>query len=837
MNNGFFLLLLILIFSSYSKDIIQFEFDEIRRGTLTNNEYDYYSLTLPKDLDKDSYLVIELEPSKYLDSISNIVSDPNLYVSMTEKMPSINSNTWKSERFGDETISISPSLLSPQQNIYISVHCNEKCNYILKTQFVKDIPIKENGIYNFIINPKTVTKFSFTTRENFNELYLNIISSTISSFNAYLAKENPSSTNTLVATPIIFNGYRFTINNQDTTNINTKYHLIIDNEDDRHDLTIWLQYDNEKLLVKEADILYDSISENKAHCYYYPIDYFNENKEIIISMNLFNGQGFIHMAGYNPINADSIRLTDKNKDTNYIVIQNKVIRLTKDNFKNFGTFNHNEQNFLNFCFYAEKSTSLSLKVYFLENYKRLQALNIVYAGIVIEDILPKRSLKKYKLEHFNIDQDITLYLEEKYGNPKLYLFMAKPGEENLIINNSDFEKYKRNNQIMEAKHIHNTYNLYLTKELNKCKLNKEIGLYPCYLSVIIECRGDEDCIYSFSFDHSKDPINMEQKKTYSNVISENEFDYYKIVILDESVKNLVIVLMQNTGKALLRLDSFTSESEELNLNEETQNNQFLPNLIKISSEKLKRDNLKGIFNLKVKGLSYASYSLYYYTFNNEENIDQLDHEKVSMKLEKGKIIKDIFMDTHRFKVYMYDSSTIGNKTNLFIGLVETNYINLELFVFKDLNDFSIYDEKIRGYLWKGDLKDYIYIDKNDKNYIENDILYIMIFKKQSFLSEKKEDAYTSFYLGITDENTPLLLHDGVEFKYQLNKEHPSQKFYYYFVDNGEKDQDLQISISLYYGHVSVLFEIENKIYQGKYVFDDSALITIKREDILPYCKK
>jgi len=111
----FFFLLFILIIGSYSKDIIEFEFGQIRRGTLASNEYDYYSLTLPNELDKDSYLIIELEPTKYYDYLSDIVSDPNLYVSMAEKMPSINSYTWKSERFGDETISISPSFLSPNK--------------------------------------------------------------------------------------------------------------------------------------------------------------------------------------------------------------------------------------------------------------------------------------------------------------------------------------------------------------------------------------------------------------------------------------------------------------------------------------------------------------------------------------------------------------------------------------------------------------------------------------------------------------------------------------------------------------------------------------------------
>ena len=139
------------------------------------------------------------------------------------------------------------------------------------------------------------------------------------------------------------------------------------------------------------------------------------------------------------------------------------------------------------------------------------------------------------------------------------------------------------------------------------------------------------------------------------------------------------------------------------------------------------------------------------------------------------------MDSHRFKVYIYDSSLNQDKTTLFIGLVETDNSNLELYVFKDLDDFSFRDNIIRGYLWKGHFRDYLYIDKNDKKYIENDVLYIVIFNKNNDLSTDNNDAYTSFYLGITDENTPLLLNEGVEFKLQLTTEHNSQKFFYYFM--------------------------------------------------------
>ena len=85
------------------------------------------------------------------------------------------------------------------------------------------------------------------------------------------------------------------------------------------------------------------------------------------------------------------------------------------------------------------------------------------------------------------------------------------------------------------------------------------------------------------------------------------------------------------------------------------------------------------------------------------------------------------MDNHRFKIYSYDISNISNKTDLYIDLVETDYTNLELYIFKDLNDFSINNNKINGYLWKRDYRDFVYINRKDQKYIDNDILYIMVF--------------------------------------------------------------------------------------------------------------
>ena len=126
----FFLLIIFFILVSSSNNLIELEINQIKRGSLKNNEYDYYILTLPSKFDKESYLIVELEPYKNLDDINNIISDPNLYISMTEKKPSILSNTWKSERFGDETICINPSYLNPQESFYLAVYCKEKCSKI-----------------------------------------------------------------------------------------------------------------------------------------------------------------------------------------------------------------------------------------------------------------------------------------------------------------------------------------------------------------------------------------------------------------------------------------------------------------------------------------------------------------------------------------------------------------------------------------------------------------------------------------------------------------------------------------------------------------------------------
>ena len=131
-----FLISINAILISCSPELIQLGFDLVKRGSLKNDEYDYYQLTLPKDLDNETHLIIESEPNSQLDAINNIISDPNLYISESNQNPSMDNYDWKSERFGDEIISINPKYLSSEKSFYIAVHCKIICNYILKAQLV-----------------------------------------------------------------------------------------------------------------------------------------------------------------------------------------------------------------------------------------------------------------------------------------------------------------------------------------------------------------------------------------------------------------------------------------------------------------------------------------------------------------------------------------------------------------------------------------------------------------------------------------------------------------------------------------------------------------------------
>ena len=192
----------ILIFILSTDDIKEIKLNEEKLGSLKNDEYDFYKITLPGEINKNGQLIFELHANKRLDLLNDIVSDPNLYITIDEIHPTSVTNKWSSNRFGDEIITISGQFINPFLYFHIGVHCKEKCNYILKISLVNNIKIKEKEINSFTLESKSIMKFSFTTRKTFNELSVNIVGFYKNLFSVYLAEKDPSSSNTLYGKPI-----------------------------------------------------------------------------------------------------------------------------------------------------------------------------------------------------------------------------------------------------------------------------------------------------------------------------------------------------------------------------------------------------------------------------------------------------------------------------------------------------------------------------------------------------------------------------------------------------------------------------------------------------------
>ena len=273
-SNIKYFLILFSILEIYlcSDTLMEININETKTGTLQSDEYDFYKLTLPPETDRNSQLMIELEPNEILDYLNNIISDPNIYISVDEVHPTSFKNTWSSNRFGDETISISGEKIFPFQYFHIGVHCKNVCNYKLEVTLVNSIKLRENKVNSFNLEKNSIMKFSFITKEQFRELSLSVLGSFINTFNVYLARKDPSSSNTLPSEPILFNGYKFLLkNDKENPNSLVNYELVVDNRDKRQDLNIWLKYDNDNIKIKEAEIIYDAITENRASCYFYSI--------------------------------------------------------------------------------------------------------------------------------------------------------------------------------------------------------------------------------------------------------------------------------------------------------------------------------------------------------------------------------------------------------------------------------------------------------------------------------------------------------------------------------------------------------------------------------------
>ena len=644
----FYLIIVILFNLSYQLPE-EFILNQEVKASLPDKSYGYYRIKLPNfKVNIPQFLLFEARRNVEQDLLDNIFSDPNLYISLTEMYPSPVNNTWSSSRFGDEIISIGKKYVNSRAFFYVSVYCEFKCNFILDAKLYDNYALREHKLYTLSMIPNDVIKITFRSRYNYKVLKVNCISSKMKPFQIFMAKKDPSSSNTFNSNPIFLNGYYFTIKKGDINYASQEiYEVLIENKEFKQDLLFWINYDDEDTQISELSALFGTSSANSGNCYSFNIDRQHLNKDIIISTSLFNGNGFIKIGGWEKVKDLKIKNEDKNT---YPIISDKSILLTKKNFNDYGKISPYQNQKLYFCFIATEETSYVIKVYYKEHAEQAQKTNYLLPGIVSDDMLPGNTVTKYSLFYLQQQKDIKIELQVKSGMARLYLYYTY--EANNYINRSTLDQMKRAKEVVTSTREDNQkYKIHIDTTNNKCILYPKKAEKECQMYAVVHCETEMNCFYELFFDHTGDLIIMKPKILYSNVITEKEIDKYEIHITDDVAENLAVILNQNTGFTKLKFSKFISEKGEINFKDtEKFNKDYMPNVIEVKSRDFPNQSIKGTFFINVEGHSFSSYSIYYYTFDSIDS-SKLDHKTISMSLIKGNMIQDYIKENHNIKVY------------------------------------------------------------------------------------------------------------------------------------------------------------------------------------------
>jgi len=823
-----------IISLTYSQDLIEFTLDQAMKKSLPDKSYAYFKLRIPEiKANYSQFLLIEARRNVDQDLLDNVFSDPNLYISTVDQHPSPSSSTWSSSRFGDEIISIDQKYVKSGAFFYMSVYCEFKCNFILDAKLYTNYELKEDKVYTLSMIPDDVMKITFKSKTKFEKLKVNCVSYVMKPFQVFLAKSSPSSSNSLPSKPIFLNGYYFTLKKGDPEYAtNQVYEVLIENKEFKQDLLFWINYDDDDTEISELSPLFGSASQDSANCYSFNIDSQHRDKNIIISTTLFNGNGYIKIGGWEKVKEMKVKTIDQ--DT-YPIISDKSILLTKKNFDHYGKATGSNK--LHFCFIATEETSYEVKVYYTEHSEIAQKLNYLLPGVGSDDMLPGKTITKYKLYYFMHSKDIKIDLKIKNGSPKLYLYYSF--DENSYVNRTELDRMIKSKDITTGtRETYQKYSIKINSIDNVCYTIPSKAGRDCQMFAVVECSTDKDCLYEMFFDHIGNVINMKPKVVYSNVITEREVDTYQIQIVDNEIENFAVILTQNTGTSKLKLSKFTNDQGVVNMeNKEKYNKNYMPNVIEIKAADFPTKSIKGKFLFEVIGYSFSSYSIYFYTFDDSSS-SRLDHKTISMPLIKGNIIKDYIKDNHNIKVYSYDNSNVGSKkTDLFIYFEGSGNIYYELYVFKNLDDYSYERQKVKGYLWESNYFNTIYIPKDDPNYVVGN-LYIMVFGlrydeiEEDVQLRKENPANYPYYLVITDETTPLTLLEGLEFRLPLTSKRTHQTFYY---NHRDKDEDFLLSITIPFSKVKIALKLGDKDYIYQKTINGDYFLKIDSKGLYEYC--
>ena len=805
-----------------------------------DDSYKYYKLKLPSNLEKNKFLLVFTIKESQQGSIDGdeLFSDPDLHISKSKFPKNKDDAQWYSQKYGNDILTIPSEEVGGDEEFFITMYCEYKCRYELNSYLAEEVEIEIGKINTVSLSPRSSLSYYLNIGpEDFDELNLVATSPNLKNFKIFMSKDSPSSQNTFRIIPSWTGGYMISIERYGYTKdycTNCKYHILIQSMEDI-DVTVqfYAYFQDTVTSVIPWSVIYDVTKKDKKRCYSFDIKklYSNNNEKLMIQTSLFSGSTLLYISGAKKDLDKTINDIMTNTDLNSYTIQSeKILMLTQNDIEKINSkysyLTSDEKNTLYFCIYGKDTSSYILNVYPLSEASKVQKYNYISPGTELTGYLNGKEVTRYRILDFNNNKNsnITITFTNVKGKSNFY-------------SNFCYEKCNFNNELLKNKidqdemlypqdSLLNSFILKITPEMNKCYKNDIINNNRCKILLVVQCTEDKDdfCGYKILVSISENPTMMSPKKTFYNVLAKSKADYYELIVDDITIPSIVIVLTTVTGDAELavyrkeNINDFSNDSQNMKLVGVSMNNDYIPDVVRITPNKIGKDNISGRYFIKITGKCFSSYNLYYYTTKNKAIEKQISIGDITASLKEGQIIRDFFPNDIEYKIYIYTPETQEEKDIKFI----LTRINVE-FSFKVFDDFQsikinnnlnnnedMFEEKIKGYLWASDQNNEVTISITDKYYSSKKSYFIVVYKNKNTIKDEERNndlnrrSMMMYYIGVTKMGIPFTLHESIEHSETLNDKYFFQNYFYL---HNDISQPFHLDVNVLSGEVDIFVNI------------------------------
>ena len=853
LHNIFTFLILIWINISFIKSQIELELNKTKAGSIKKSDsYEYYILNITNITDsKDYILIFEVkEDQKDIKEGEELFSDPDIFVSKKNKKPKNPENSeYYSERYGNDILTIPSNDVKENDTFYIGMYCQYACKYKLKAYLSEEIPIEIGKTY-FINLPKKSSLIYYIKigNDDFDELSIVSESFNFDDYKIFVSENNPSSQNSVKSIPSGISGLTFNIDQKSKhycTNCN--YHILIQSGKEEIDIQLNAFFQDSVKFLISGNVVLDTVKSDSQRCYSFEIGSNFRDEKVILSISLYSGYGLLYIEGWE--HEPELEFDDIKEDKNtYEILGEKSILFSKKDFDEFDKENDykDEDADLNFCVFSRTEMSYDIKMYYLNQAQELQNTNFIIPKREVTGFLNNGQYTSYVIINYSIvsssqKSKILINLKAITGYPSIYLYFCLNDDE-CYFDKESFNKAYNNNELISGSYASYSESVILLEgKDNKCYNNDDCEMY-----IIVSCFSFFSiCQYKINLNIDDNAMLMSPRVNYHSFIPINKIDSYEINIKDENIESIVIVLNRQNGECSLNVyQEYMKDGEKkLKLIDFSFNDEYIPNVVRITKKTIEKENLIGTYIVKVQPFTFSSYNIYYYTTYKklkEEKSEEVDYKSITMSINEGNMILDFYPNELKYKIYSYNPISLIKEDIKFI--LNSQNVKFKFKVFLDLKTFkydetAIFEEKIKGYDWVSNSDGELIVKKNDPKYSE-EAYYIVVYLEKE-IKDFLDNSVLKYFLGVTKKNVPFILYDGIEQFHTLSNDYINQDFWFTH-SNIDKD-NLELNFNILNGKIDVYIDVkvindsiiekyENNVKSSSVKNEFASIISVKNID-------